>query len=150
MTITLTGESPWSCAYNTSVRDFICRSLSVHINERNNTQNIWDSQFHIKLVDWCDLSNHMDQLGPIGRRRPQPHFQDDAELGFILKVDLQYPSSLHDEHTQYPLAQRCAVVSNNILSKYGKALHSQNSDKPYQSTSKLTPNLFDKAKYSSL
>lgn len=29
---------------------------------------------------------------------------DEAEIGYILEVDLEYPSELHDRHSNYPLA----------------------------------------------
>ena len=32
---------------------------------------------------------------------------DDEDRGFMLEVDLEYPSSLHDTHDQYPLGERC-------------------------------------------
>ena len=55
--------------------------------------------------------------------------------------------AIHDEHNQCPQAPGRMVVSEFMLSKYTKALHSQNSNKLYQGTSKLTPNLHDKTKY---
>ena len=30
---------------------------------------------------------------------------DDSELGYILDVDLDYPISIHDEHSDYPYLQ---------------------------------------------
>ena len=32
---------------------------------------------------------------------------DEESRGFMLEVDLEYPSSLHDTHDQYPLGERC-------------------------------------------
>lgn len=29
---------------------------------------------------------------------------DDSEIGFILEVDLEYPTEIHEEHNEYPLA----------------------------------------------
>ena len=32
---------------------------------------------------------------------------DEEDRGFMLEVDLEYPSSLHDTHDQYPLGECC-------------------------------------------
>ena len=32
---------------------------------------------------------------------------DEEDRGFMLEVDLEYPSSLHDTHDQYPLGKCC-------------------------------------------
>ena len=37
---------------------------------------------------------------------------------YILEVDLENPSELHDLHNDYPLAPEKPRVSNNMLSKY--------------------------------
>ena len=50
----------------------------------------------------------------------------DEDLGYILEVDLEYPSELHDLHNDYPLAPE-TVVLNRV--------------------NKLTPNLRNKTKY---
>ena len=36
----------------------------------------------------------------------------------MLKVDLEYPSELHDLHNDYPLAPGKLAISQNMLSKY--------------------------------
>ena len=41
-------------------------------------------------------------------------------VGFILKVDLQYPKKLHASHNDYPLAPEKRVVSYEMLSHYCK------------------------------
>lgn len=37
---------------------------------------------------------------------------DEEDRGFMLEVDLEYPSSLHDSHDQYPLGECCYILLN--------------------------------------
>ena len=42
----------------------------------------------------------------------------DNNEGYILEVDLEYSSDLHDLHSDYPLAFEKLKVSDNMLSNY--------------------------------
>ena len=66
---------------------------------------------------------------------------DDAEDGFTLAVDLEYPKELHDFHNAYPLATEALEINDTMLSPLQQEFPRQ----PPQI--KLTPNLRDKAKY---
>ena len=50
----------------------------------------------------------------------------DGDLGYVLEVDLEYPSELHDLHNDYPLAPESVKINK---------------------VNKLTPNLNNKTKY---
>ena len=71
---------------------------------------------------------------------------DNADEGFILEVDLQYPHELHDLHNDYPLAPVRVLVEDSMLSDYSKdqkeKLKIGNSTVP-----KLIPNLHDQTNY---
>ena len=41
-----------------------------------------------------------------------------SSIGYILEVDLDYPSKLHKMHNNYPLAPEKLEISQNMLSKY--------------------------------
>ena len=71
---------------------------------------------------------------------------DDAETGFFLEVDLEYPPELHDLHSDYPLAPEKMFISHEMLSPYQQTLKEDLQYKPAK-VEKLIPNLWDKTKY---
>ena len=72
--------------------------------------------------------------------------EDDAETGYILEVDLDYPPELHDLHSDYPLAPEKMVIIPEMLSPYQHALKEELNYKPAK-VEKLLPNLWDKENY---
>ena len=80
------------------------------------------------------------------------HFQvedvpGDAPVGYILEVDLEYPSNLHKQHNDYPLAPEAVKISSDMLSPYSKQLVKELQMKPGGGVEKLVTNLQDKQKY---
>ena len=71
---------------------------------------------------------------------------DDAEIGFILEVDLEYPPELHDLHSDYPLAPEKMLISHEMLSPYQRDLKEELGYKP-ANVEKLLPNDWDKTQY---
>ena len=67
---------------------------------------------------------------------------DDADEGYILEVDLEYPTSIHEIHSDYPLAPESLTVTSDMLSPYCREL-SHNC----HSVKKLVPNLLPKTRY---
>ena len=71
---------------------------------------------------------------------------ENSSIVYILEVDLEYPSELHDLHNDYPLAPEKLRISQNMLSKccfniankYGIKIGGVN---------KLVQNLGNKSKY---
>lgn len=48
--------------------------------------------------------------------------KEDADVGWILEVDLEYPAELHKEHNAYPLAPEKKAVGKEAMSPYQKRL----------------------------
>jgi hypothetical protein len=71
---------------------------------------------------------------------------EDADYGYILEVDLDYPARLHDSHNCYPLAVERVKLTRDMLSPTAVSLNEQLGRK-YTSSEKLVPNLNDKTKY---
>lgn len=92
---------------------------------------------------------------------------DDADTGYILEVDLDYPSHLHDQHSDYPLAPETLEITQAMLSpqtlklrqklnlngnkRKGKRSNPKQVDQPQnlkgRSVKKLVPHLGPKTKY---
>ena len=70
----------------------------------------------------------------------------DADHGFILEVDLDYPTSLHRQHNDYPLAPEKLKVEKHWMSPYQKMLIDGLGVSSI-SCEKLVPNLMNKSRY---
>ena len=70
------------------------------------------------------------------------------DIGYIFKVDLEYPTHLHDAHSDLPLAPERFTVEEEMLSEFQTKMHQKlfNNEK-YKTTPKLIPNLYDKKGY---
>lgn len=71
---------------------------------------------------------------------------DEADTGYFLEVDLEYPPELHNLHSDYPLAPEKMLITSEMLSPYQQQLKEDLVYKPAK-VEKLVPNLWDKTKY---
>ena len=70
----------------------------------------------------------------------------DNFVDYILEVDLEYPSKLHDLHNDYPLAPEKLEINQNMLSKYCFDIENKYGTK-IGGVNELVPDLGNKKKY---
>ena len=71
---------------------------------------------------------------------------ENSLIGYILEVDLEYCSELHDNYNDYPLCPEKIEISSDMLSKYCIDIANKYGIK-VGGVKKLVPNLRDKVKY---
>ena len=72
---------------------------------------------------------------------------DDDEVGYIVEVDFSYPDSLHDLHSDFPLAPTKEAIGECWLSDYLSDLLADMQVKKPPQVKKLIQTLFDKQNY---
>ena len=70
----------------------------------------------------------------------------DSACGYILEVDLAYPTKLHTGHNDYPLAPEKLTISKDQMSFYQQKLIDELGVASV-SCEKLVPNLMNKSRY---
>ena len=71
---------------------------------------------------------------------------ENSSIGYILEVDLEYPSELHELHNDYLVAPEKLEISQNMLSKYWFNIANAYGIK-ISGVNKFIPNLGNKSKY---
>ena len=71
---------------------------------------------------------------------------ENSSTGYIVEVDLNYPSQLHSMYNDYPLAPEKLEISQNMLSKYCCNIANEYGIK-IGGVNKLITNLDNKSKY---
>ena len=104
----------------------------------------------------CQIDNNAKDYLPYGRYKclNQKEISDfclnsvsgNSSIGYILEIDLEYLSELHDLHQDYPLAPEKLEITQNKLSKYCLSTANKYGIK-IGGVNKLVPNLGNKSKY---
>jgi hypothetical protein len=74
----------------------------------------WSMTEYLPMRDFCWLTT--DEIGSLEIDK----VPDDADTGYILEVDLEYPQHLHDDHSDYPLAPEKMKITDEMLSSYSE------------------------------
>ena len=72
---------------------------------------------------------------------------DDDETGYIVEVDISYPDSLHDLHSDFPLAPTKEAIDECWLGDYQCNLLADVQIKKHPQVKNLIQTLFDKQHY---
>ena len=136
-----------------------------YIAKRNSKANNkymknYDSSEESKFIIYLDVNNlygwAVSQYLPYGRFKwlGKKEISDsyinsiseNSSIGYILEVDLEYPSELRELHNDYPLAPEKLEVSHNMLKYYCLIIENKCGIK-IGGVNKLVPNLGNKSKY---
>ena len=131
-----------------------------HSKANNKYMKCYDSNEESKYITYFDANNlygwAMSQYLPYSEFKwlNQKEISDfcsnsitkNSSIGYILEIDLEYPSELHDLHNAYPLAPEKLEISQNILSNYCFNIAKEYGIK-IGGINKLVPNLGNKSKY---
>ena len=137
-------------------------SMITHRYAKANNKYLqdYDPEKPTSFIIYKDANNlyghAMSQPLPIGDFKWMPEREiasfdvttvtDDADTGYILEVDLEYPPELHDLHSDYPLAPEKIEISPEMLAPYQLNLKDELEYTPAK-VAKLVPNLWNKRKY---
>ena len=135
--------------------------ISKRISRANN-KYMWsyDSTEESKLIICLDANNlygwAMSQYLPCTKFKSLSEkeisrfclysISENSSVGYILEVDIEYPSELHDLHNDYLLASEKLEISQNMLSKYCFNIANEYGIK-IDGVNKLVPNLRNKKGY---
>ena len=112
----------------------VCISYNAkrHSKANNLYMECYDSSKESKYIAYLDANNlygwAMDQYLPYSRfkwlnqkeidRFDLNVIEENNSMGYILEINLKYPSELYDLHNDIPLAPEKLEISQNMLSKY--------------------------------
>ena len=142
------------------MRGGICYIAKTHSKANNQYMECYDSSTESKYITYLDANNlygwAMSQYLPYSGFKwlSEKEISDfcfnfsseNSSIGYILEVDLEYPSELHYLHNDYPLAPKKLAISQKMLSKYCSDIVDEYGIK-IGGVNKLVSNLGNKSKH---
>ena len=142
------------------MRGSISHTSKRHSKAINKYKKCCDSGKESKYITYIDAKNlygyKMSQCLPYSgfewlNQKDIDRFDVDSigeysSIGYILEVDLEYPSKLHELHNDHPLAPEKLEISQNMSSNYCCNIADEYEIK-ISEVNKLTPDLGNKPKY---
>ena len=127
-----------------------------HARANNRYMQNYDPEQPTPFLMYLDANNlygwAMSQPMPIGGFQWVDYSEQilqtpaDADHGYTLEVDLEYPASLHAEHNDYPLAPEKLKVEKHWMSPYQQNLIQELGVTSF-TCEKLVPSLMPKTRY---
>ena len=156
----LTSEIDMHLFIEKGMRGGISYIAKRHSKANNKYMESYDSSEESKCIMYLDANNlygwAVSQYLPYSglkwlNQKETVRFnvdsiEENSSIGYILEVDLEYPSEFHDLHNDYPLAPKKLGINQNMLSKYCSNIASKYAIK-IGGINKLVPSLGNKRKY---
>ena len=156
----LTSEIDMHLFIEKGMRGGISYIAKRHSKANNKYMESYDSSEESKCIMYLDANNSygwaVSQYLPYSglkwlNQKETVRFnvdsiEENSSIGYILEVDLEYPSEFHDLHNDYPLAPKKLGINQNMLSKYCSNIASKYAIK-IGGINKLVPSLGNKRKY---
>ena len=156
----LTSEIDMHLFIEKGMRGGISYIAKRHSKANNKYMETYDSSEESKCIMYLDANNlygwAVSQYLPYSglkwlNQKETVRFnvdsiEENSSIGYILEVDLEYPSEFHDLHNDYPLAPKKLGINQNMLSKYCSNIASKYAIK-IGGINKLVPSLGNKRKY---
>ncbi|GFQ87084.1 uncharacterized protein TNCT_173661 [Trichonephila clavata] len=72
---------------------------------------------------------------------------ENSEVGYVFEVDLEYPTKLHNLHSDYPLAPEKLLIKKHMISPTSRNILQTFDFENFHESEKLVPNLMNKNNY---
>lgn len=119
------SNDEYTNSYNSSNSQFL-----VPVDANNLYGFAMSQKLPLRNFEWCNQKELHDLFSNLP--------SNDSDIGYTLKVDLDYPQELHDLHNDYPFFPIHQEIKYNNLSQYQKKLLGENKTKNYKSQKLIT------------
>jgi hypothetical protein len=95
-------------------------SYLVPVDANNLYGDAMSFKLPCKAFKWCSTEENILEISKTHGIKDS--FPDDNDIGYIIKVNLDYPKELHDKHNDYPFSPIHKEIRNEDLSPYQNKL----------------------------